>query len=81
MEGSSILDPGGPRELSSVAFLICWCQVLPYKINPVEGRGGSSKKSNIKMPKECPKWEDIPNMSIVKKPNSLTMDETDNFNC
>ena len=33
------------------------------------------------MSKECPKLAFMHNMSIVKKSNSWTMDDTDNFNC
>ena len=33
------------------------------------------------MSKECPKLAVMHNMSIVKKSNSKTMDDTDNFNC
>ena len=51
------------------------------KNNPVVGWGGLSKKSNVKMWKECPKLAVMHNMSIVKKSNSWTMDDTDNFIC
>ena len=33
------------------------------------------------MSKESPKLAVMHNMSIVKKSNSKTMDDTDNFNC
>ena len=51
------------------------------KNSPVEGLGGLSKKSNVKMSKECPKLAVMHNTLIVKKSNSWTMDETQIFNC
>ena len=51
------------------------------KNSHVEGWGGLSKKSNVKMSKECPKLAVMHNTLIVKKSNCWTMDETQNFNC
>ena len=51
------------------------------KNSPVESWGGLSKKSNVKMSKECPKLAVMHNTLIVKKSNSWTMDETQIFNC
>ena len=43
--------------------------------------GGLSKKSNIKMSKECPKLAVMYDVSNVEMSDSWTVDETHNFNC
>ena len=59
---------------------VCVVLRLDIKNSPVEGWGGLSKKSNIKMSKEIPKLVVMHNTSIVKMLNSYTLNETQNFN-
>ena len=58
-------------------ILITWAKLVQKS----SGLGWFKYEVNVKMSKEYPKLPAMYNMSIVKKSNSLTIDETHNFDC